>query len=43
VLDQAAFDQVWEETRADAADAIAFAQASPLPDPSTLTRNVYTD
>jgi acetoin:2,6-dichlorophenolindophenol oxidoreductase subunit alpha len=34
---------VWEETRADAEDAIAFAQSSPEPDPATLTRNVYTD
>lgn len=42
VVDAAAFARVWEETRADAADAIAFAQASPEPDPATLTRNVYT-
>jgi TPP-dependent pyruvate/acetoin dehydrogenase alpha subunit len=43
VVEAAAFAQVWEETRADSDDAIAFAQASPLPDPATLTRNVYTD
>jgi acetoin:2,6-dichlorophenolindophenol oxidoreductase subunit alpha len=43
VVEAAAFARVWEETRADAAEAIAFAQTSPEPDPSTLTRNVYTD
>ena len=43
VADAAAFAQVWEETRADAADAIAFAQTSPEPDPATVTRNVYSD
>jgi len=34
---------VWEQTRADAADAIAFAEASPLPDPADILRNVYSD
>jgi len=29
--------------RADAADAIEFAQSSPEPDPATVTRNVYSD
>ncbi|WP_204282688.1 thiamine pyrophosphate-dependent dehydrogenase E1 component subunit alpha [Goekera deserti] len=43
VVDAAEFARVWEETRADAVDAIAFARASPLPDPATLTRDVYTD
>jgi pyruvate dehydrogenase E1 component alpha subunit len=43
VVDAAAFEQVWEQTRADAADAIAFAQQSPLPDPADVTRNVYSD
>src|SRR3954468_20790539 len=43
VADAGSFAQVWEETRADAADAIAFAQNSPEPDPSTVTRNVYSD
>ena len=43
VVGSEAFAQVWEETRADAVDAIAFAQASPEPDPATLTRNVYSD
>ena len=43
VLDQAAFDQVWEQTRADAADAIAFAKASPMPDPADVLLNVYSD
>ncbi len=42
VVDAASFARVWEETRADAADAIAFAQSSPEPDPATLTKNVYT-
>jgi acetoin:2,6-dichlorophenolindophenol oxidoreductase subunit alpha len=42
VVEAAAFAQVWEETRADAADAIEFAQASPQPDPETVTRNVYS-
>jgi acetoin:2,6-dichlorophenolindophenol oxidoreductase subunit alpha len=43
VLDARAFAQVWEQTRDDAADAIAFAQSSPEPDPSTVTRDVYSD
>ncbi|WP_448624207.1 thiamine pyrophosphate-dependent dehydrogenase E1 component subunit alpha [Geodermatophilus sp. URMC 64] len=43
VADAAAFQKIWDETRADAADAIAFAQNSPEPDPSTVTRNVYSD
>src|SRR4051812_5244080 len=42
VVEAAAFEKVWEETRADAEDAIAFAQASPEPDVATLTTNVYT-
>jgi pyruvate dehydrogenase E1 component alpha subunit len=43
VADPEAFARIWEETRADSADAIAFAQASPEPDPSTVIRNVYSD
>lgn len=43
IVDGAAFAQIWEETRADAADAIAFAQASPTPDPADIMRNVYSD
>lgn len=43
VVESAAFARIWEETRADAADAIAFAQQSPQPDPATLLRNVYSD
>jgi TPP-dependent pyruvate/acetoin dehydrogenase alpha subunit len=43
VADAGSFARIWEETRADAADAIAFAQSSPEPDPSTVTRNVYSD
>jgi pyruvate dehydrogenase E1 component alpha subunit len=43
VLDQAAFDEVWAQTRADAEDAIAFAKQSPLPDPADVLRNVYSD
>lgn len=42
VVDAAEFARVWDETRADAVDAIAFAKASPEPDPADLTRNVYT-
>lgn len=38
-----AFAQVWEQTRADAVDAIAFAEASPEPDPADVTRDVYSD
>jgi len=36
------FEQVWAQTRADAADAIEFAKASPLPDPADIAQNVYT-
>lgn len=43
VVDAAAFARVWTETRDEAADAIAFARSSPEPDPSTVTRNVYSD
>jgi TPP-dependent pyruvate/acetoin dehydrogenase alpha subunit len=43
VVDKAAFEQVWEQTREDAADAIAFAQASPEPDPADMMRDVYSD
>jgi acetoin:2,6-dichlorophenolindophenol oxidoreductase subunit alpha len=37
-----AFEAIWEETRADAADAIAFAEASPYPDPADILDGVYT-
>ena len=37
------FAQVWEETRAEATDAIAFAEASPFPDPADVLQNVYSD
>ena len=42
VLGKEAFEQVWAQTRADVADAIAFAEASPEPDPADLLLNVYT-
>ena len=42
VLEKEVFEQVWAETRADAADAIAFAEASPDPDPADALLNVYT-
>jgi TPP-dependent pyruvate/acetoin dehydrogenase alpha subunit len=37
------FAEVWARTRADAADAIAFAEASPFPDPADMLQGVYTD
>ncbi len=43
VVDQATFAAVWEETRAEAAAAIEYAQDSPEPDPSTVTRDVYSN
>ncbi|WP_290514769.1 thiamine pyrophosphate-dependent dehydrogenase E1 component subunit alpha [Aeromicrobium sp.] len=42
VLARDIFEQVWAETRADAEDAIAFAKASPEPDPADVLLNVYT-
>ncbi len=42
VLEQEAFTRVWDATRADAEDAIAFARDSPEPDPSDGLLNVYT-
>jgi pyruvate dehydrogenase E1 component alpha subunit len=33
---------VWEETQAEVADAIRFAEESPLPDPDELLTDVYT-
>lgn len=42
VLGKEVFEQVWAETRADAEDAIAFAKASPEPDPADALLNVYT-
>lgn len=38
-----AFQRVWDETQADAADAIEFAKASATPDPTDITRDVYSD
>jgi pyruvate dehydrogenase E1 component alpha subunit len=37
------FAAVWTETRADAADAIAFAEASDFPDPADMLNDVYSD
>jgi pyruvate dehydrogenase E1 component alpha subunit len=42
VLGKEVFEQVWAETHADAEDAIAFAKASPEPDPADVLLNVYT-
>jgi pyruvate dehydrogenase E1 component alpha subunit len=42
VVTKEQFEQVWAETRVDAADAIEFAKASPLPDPADIAQNVYT-
>ena len=36
-------DAVWAETRDDIADAMAFADASPYPDPADMFLNVYSD
>ena len=43
LVERSVFEAVWAETRADAADAIAFAEASPLPDPADIGLNVYSD
>jgi pyruvate dehydrogenase E1 component alpha subunit len=42
-LTRAELDATWEATRAEIDDAIAFAEASPPPDPSTLLADVYTE
>ena len=42
VLREEAFAQVWEQTRTDAQDAIAYAKDSPEPDPADVLRDVYT-
>jgi acetoin:2,6-dichlorophenolindophenol oxidoreductase subunit alpha len=36
-------DAVWQETRDDVTDGIAFAKNSPEPDPADIGRNVYSD
>jgi acetoin:2,6-dichlorophenolindophenol oxidoreductase subunit alpha len=36
-------EAVWDEIRADIADAIAFAESSPLPEASQLLEDVYTE
>jgi acetoin:2,6-dichlorophenolindophenol oxidoreductase subunit alpha len=43
VVDQAGIDSIWEAQRADLADAIAFADASPSPSPDQLLADVYTE
>jgi TPP-dependent pyruvate/acetoin dehydrogenase alpha subunit len=40
---RADFDGVWAELRDDIAAAIEFAEASPLPDPSMVLADVYTE
>lgn len=42
-LGQADLDATWAEARAEIEDAIAFAEASPLPDPASLLADVYTE
>jgi pyruvate dehydrogenase E1 component alpha subunit len=42
VMSAAQREGVWEQLRADIADAIRFAEDSPLPEPDQLLRNVYT-
>jgi TPP-dependent pyruvate/acetoin dehydrogenase alpha subunit len=37
------FEDVWAALRSDIADAIAFAEDSPLPAPDQITADVYTD
>ena len=36
------FAAVWDEVRADVDDGVAFAEASPHPDPADILDNVYT-
>lgn len=43
ILNDAGIQAVREEVEAEIAAAIAFAEASPLPDPSEVTRDVYAD
>jgi pyruvate dehydrogenase E1 component alpha subunit len=42
-LGKADLDATWAEARAEIEDAIAFAEASPLPDPASLLADVYTE
>jgi pyruvate dehydrogenase E1 component alpha subunit len=39
---RAELDEVWRRTREEIAEAIAYAEASPLPDPTDLLLNVYS-
>jgi acetoin:2,6-dichlorophenolindophenol oxidoreductase subunit alpha len=39
---EADFEDVWAALRADIEEAIAFADASPLPTPDQLLNDVYT-
>jgi TPP-dependent pyruvate/acetoin dehydrogenase alpha subunit len=43
LVSREAFDAVWDETRADIEDGMAFADASPHPDPADIFLNVYSD
>jgi TPP-dependent pyruvate/acetoin dehydrogenase alpha subunit len=42
LAEQAELDAVWAETRADVADAVAYAESSPEPDPADLLDSVYS-
>ncbi len=37
------FEEIWEQTRTEVAAAIAFAEASPEPDPADIARDVYSE
>lgn len=39
---RAELDDTWRRTRDEIAEAIAYAEASPLPDPADLLLNVYS-
>ncbi len=40
---QDVLDKVWEDTRAEIAEAIQFGDDSPYPDPADILKNVYSD
>jgi TPP-dependent pyruvate/acetoin dehydrogenase alpha subunit len=42
LVEPAEFAAVWDRTRAEVADAVAFAEASPDPDPAGLLNDVYS-
>lgn len=43
VADQAELDEIHQSCEVEIADAIAFAESSPLPDPADIARGVYAD